>query len=864
MKKESSRKLEQKKRTVKDLADYIKTRSGTMPNYSLFLGAGASVTSGIKTAVELVDEWRKEIFERLSPSPYIDADSAKEWLNINEMDWYDSSNEYSSLFEKKFDLPAQRRRFVEEQVDKRLPSIGYAYLVELFDRKLFDTVFTTNFDDLINEAFYQLSAERPLLCAHDSSIKGISITSSRPKIIKLHGDYLFDGIKSSLNETESLEVNTKEKLIEFTKEYGLIFVGYAGNDKSIMEVINSLLKQDEYLKNGVYWCHRKNTPMSTELSKFLLRERVYLVEIEGFDELLAELFHEINNGSSLSFSGAPKSTKRERMIHNFISDDFNLRENNFIAKDLKQIRKHTVTQDISSLINDLSDDELSDDKIPEDSFRNLIYIDGLIKSKSYEQAESEIKNLLNSSIDETLKARYVQRLINIYEETDKLDKAQIEADKLIELDQFNIGYCLSKANLIPDLSDKIKYLKSLLNKFEFSSILRNELSRLSIKYIGGKNQDNIVTIEEIHSWLDKSLQFDGSLDNNVWEIKRQSIINKYVEHIDKTKQEEEINALILSMHEINPTHLQYISIKTSETCKSQDIKKIKNQIDTLNITYKKSSVKKRRSILDKLCSLHSSLFGLAEKDEVIKTLKIFFDTYSELEENRLISSFYTCKAKYQISYLNNISEASLLAQKAVDAIWANDEFSNIFELLSIDKSNDGFIEEYIKSIPPSPHDVIYNKVMSDYHLYKKNYDDALVSLQKAYENGLSYSSLLTHSSFINLCKGDYNTVIKDLQDNISHVKSLRDKNVLIVNRELAKKKLEIPLKDNELRSVISTDSENSSLSMCAHFILDETLQANRIMKRLIENDYANFYTFQNWPAVPKDEITKINPLKIVA
>ncbi|HGV3889798.1 TPA: SIR2 family protein, partial [Escherichia coli] len=294
-------KLALKKRTVKDLADYIKIKSGTTPDYSLFLGAGASVTSGIKTGQELVEEWRAEIYTRLSNKKYSDSEEAKTWLATNYPEWYDQNNEYSSLFEKKFDLPSQRRRFVELQVDKKLPSIGYAYLVELFESKFFDTVFTTNFDDLINEAFYQFSSDRPLLCAHDSSIKGVSITSSRPKIIKLHGDYLFDSIKSSLKETESLEGNTREKLTEFTKEYGLIFVGYAGNDSSIMDVIKYLLKQDDYLRNGIYWCIRKNDNISPELFKLLSQEKVYWVEIDGFDELMAELALDL--GCSLSLGG---------------------------------------------------------------------------------------------------------------------------------------------------------------------------------------------------------------------------------------------------------------------------------------------------------------------------------------------------------------------------------------------------------------------------------------------------------------------------------------------------------------------------------------------------------------------------------
>ncbi len=81
------------------------------------------------------------------------------------------------------------------------------------------------------------------MCAHDSSINSITITSSRPKIIKLHGDYLFDDLKSTVRETESLEINMKNKLVEFSKDYGMIIVGYSGNDRSILEVLTNLLKK---------------------------------------------------------------------------------------------------------------------------------------------------------------------------------------------------------------------------------------------------------------------------------------------------------------------------------------------------------------------------------------------------------------------------------------------------------------------------------------------------------------------------------------------------------------------------------------------------------------------------------------------
>ena len=57
--------LKHKVRTVKDLVRYIKTKENKeVSNYSIFLGAGASRSSGISTAFELIVEWMEELYER--------------------------------------------------------------------------------------------------------------------------------------------------------------------------------------------------------------------------------------------------------------------------------------------------------------------------------------------------------------------------------------------------------------------------------------------------------------------------------------------------------------------------------------------------------------------------------------------------------------------------------------------------------------------------------------------------------------------------------------------------------------------------------------------------------------------------------
>lgn len=229
--------LRNKERSIEDLIRFINTRNDSNPNYSLLLGAGCSITSGINSANTLIEDWKRDIYIQEKCINISDYDKDVANAYFHKQMWYDSRNPYSSLFERRYDLPRQRRMFVEHQVRDNTPSIGYAYLIKLIESNYFKTLFTTNFDDLLNEAFYQYSNERPILCAHDSSINSITITSKRPKVIKLHGDYLFDDIKSTLRETESLEENIKNKFVEFAKDYGLIILGYGGNDRSIMDIL---------------------------------------------------------------------------------------------------------------------------------------------------------------------------------------------------------------------------------------------------------------------------------------------------------------------------------------------------------------------------------------------------------------------------------------------------------------------------------------------------------------------------------------------------------------------------------------------------------------------------------------------------
>ena len=338
--------LRHKEKKISDLVRFLSIRCDETPNYSLLMGAGCSITSGIKSGTQLINDWKKEIIEYADD--YDTSITSDEYFE--KQNWFDERNPYSSLFEKRYDLQRQRRAFVENEVANKNPSIGYAYLVKLIENNYFNAIFTTNFDDLLNEAFYRFSNVRPVVCAHDSAITSITVTSKRPKIIKLHGDYLFEDIKSTLRETESLEGNMKNKFIEFSKDYGLIVVGYAGNDRSIMDILSFLLKKEEFLKNGIYWCIRKGDEnISDDLKKLLWKDKVFFIQIEGFDELMAELNKRLNKGVLPIDNAILSSEHQIKLIKSLTSNEYVEKSNSKIiqedSKRLKKMVNHNIFED---------------------------------------------------------------------------------------------------------------------------------------------------------------------------------------------------------------------------------------------------------------------------------------------------------------------------------------------------------------------------------------------------------------------------------------------------------------------------------------------------------------------------------------
>lgn len=282
------------------------------PNKSMsfLLGAGASVSSNIPSGGQMVWDLKRNLYcaaRNIRTNVY--GDLSKESVQKEIQAYFDgqegypklwSTQEYSFYFEKCYPLRRDREYYIQDKVRDAKPALGYLCMGELIINGKIDLVSTTNFDDLVQAGIHAINSGfsvKTISSAVSNSV-GFSLYEGFPNIIKLHGDYLFDKLKNTELELQELEYKIAEIWKAAIRENGLIIVGYAGNDNSVMTVLETLVEAGE-IKKGIYWCKPKGTELSLRASNFMDKacrknEQSAVVEIDDFDSLMHGLYLSMN------------------------------------------------------------------------------------------------------------------------------------------------------------------------------------------------------------------------------------------------------------------------------------------------------------------------------------------------------------------------------------------------------------------------------------------------------------------------------------------------------------------------------------------------------------------------------------------
>jgi tetratricopeptide (TPR) repeat protein len=253
--------------------------------FAVFLGAGASVGAGIKTAGQMMVDFREKVLARDCPA-ITDKKIQTKWLKDNVLS-KGKGNEYSKLFECFERTPKGRQGYVSKLIKDREPTFGYAMLASLIARGFINTTLTTNFDDLAFISCTKFSGVRPVIYAYGIMATEMKFSSPHPKILKMHGDYLYSALANTENEMKRFnrDPNMEAQVTNALNEYELIVFGYGGNDESIMKILANYPPGKEF-----YWCYRKEEIPNNQVLRLIDEKNGSLVQIEGFDDAMYEIY----------------------------------------------------------------------------------------------------------------------------------------------------------------------------------------------------------------------------------------------------------------------------------------------------------------------------------------------------------------------------------------------------------------------------------------------------------------------------------------------------------------------------------------------------------------------------------------------
>lgn len=209
---------------------------------------------------------KKKLLDTLPES--IKQDIEKDYgKKINTLSYKELENiwgEYSELllsdlkygfWMQEYSLESEKiQELIEEFIENKTPAFEYYLLADLINQGMFYNVFTTNFDNFMHEAMNFLGT-RARVCIYDDKASSISYNRKKPNIIKLHGEYLYNNTRNYINETQDLGKALNCKFKEALQKFGMIIVGYQGNDYSIMKVLEELKKERPY---PLYWCVKES------------------------------------------------------------------------------------------------------------------------------------------------------------------------------------------------------------------------------------------------------------------------------------------------------------------------------------------------------------------------------------------------------------------------------------------------------------------------------------------------------------------------------------------------------------------------------------------------------------------------------
>ena len=209
--------------------------------------------------------------------------------------------DYASVIQRALPTPADRRVYFDHLSAGTRPELEHLILASNLDKRRFSMVLSTNFDHLLEMAATDVCQKNLAVYLYNSRFSKADISVHSPKLVKLHGDFLFDDI-ANLEEEKQRHLNQdmQEKISAALRGTGLIVLGYGGGDKTVMEFLSAEAQKPGSFKNGLWWiCHNDGDQAISEVQKLLdiiakTKEARFVVPTRGEKIYAADFLKAIN------------------------------------------------------------------------------------------------------------------------------------------------------------------------------------------------------------------------------------------------------------------------------------------------------------------------------------------------------------------------------------------------------------------------------------------------------------------------------------------------------------------------------------------------------------------------------------------
>lgn len=347
-----------------------------------------------------------------------------------------------------------------------------------------------------------------------------------------------------------------------------------------MDVLQYLLKQEEYFKHGIYWCLRASERPSEELTKLLWRERAYWVPVEGFDELMAQL-HEKCIGSNLPIDTTLVSDKPREVIGRFCDGERLVNSPSVvIQRDLSRLREEMNREALVESLRDVTRMDGEEGRVAvglrDSDIIKLMSIRQLAEDRDFPRALEKIQSNLVQTSSEEFRAELLTRRLNIEEELGESGAALKTCEMLLLQDPFNASYLLIRSRNEQSFDAKLSSASRAITMDPYYASAYNLRAQLYTDQMhGDPGCDAVQICQKVRSDYEKSLVVHPSTGNVAC---REYVRFMLDSRLPKQEIQSTVDGLLQVVEELDPFSKAYFSMLIDYACDKNNGKPDKTEV----------------------------------------------------------------------------------------------------------------------------------------------------------------------------------------------------------------------------------------------------------------------------------------------